>query len=100
MRMPSRAHLCKRMGWKNQHSVLVQDLDAEPKSPVFLESLRKLGVRTYYVFPLTTSRHKLVKLFLLNLSSAENIARLGERRLKSQGLLTVEDGLVESSTIA
>ncbi len=45
--------------WKNQHSVLVQDLDAEPKSPVFLESLRKLGVRTYYVFPLTTSRHKL-----------------------------------------
>ena len=34
-------------------------MDAEPKLPVFLESLRQLGVRTYYVFPLTTSRHKL-----------------------------------------
>ncbi|HEY4763097.1 MAG TPA: sigma 54-interacting transcriptional regulator [Candidatus Sulfotelmatobacter sp.] len=45
--------------WKNQRSVLVQDLDAEPKLPVFLQSLRRLGVRTYYVFPLTTSRRKL-----------------------------------------
>ena len=45
--------------WKNQRSVLVQNLDTEPKLPVFLESLRQLGVRTYYVFPLTTSRHKL-----------------------------------------
>jgi formate hydrogenlyase transcriptional activator len=34
-------------------------LDAEPKLPVFLESLRKVGVRTYYVFPLTTTRQKL-----------------------------------------
>ena len=45
--------------WKNQRSVLVQNLDTEPKLPVFLESLRQLGVRTYYVFPLTTSRRKL-----------------------------------------
>jgi len=45
--------------WKNQRSVLVQDLDVEPKLPVFLQSLRRLGVRTYYVFPLTTRRHKL-----------------------------------------
>ncbi len=45
--------------WKNQRSVLVQDLDTESKLPVFLESLRQLGVRTYYVFPLTTNRHKL-----------------------------------------
>jgi|SRR3984957_2565333 len=45
--------------WKNQRSILIQDLDAEPKLPVFLQSLRRLGVRTYCVFPLTTSRHKL-----------------------------------------
>jgi formate hydrogenlyase transcriptional activator len=45
--------------WKNQRSVLVQDLDTEPKLPLFLGWLRQLGVRTYYVFPLTTSRHKL-----------------------------------------
>jgi len=45
--------------WKNQRSVLIQDLDTEPKLPFFLRSLRQLGVRTYYVFPLTTRRHKL-----------------------------------------
>jgi len=45
--------------WKNQRPLLVQDLDTEPKLPVFLESLRQLGVRTYYVFPLTTRRHRL-----------------------------------------
>jgi len=45
--------------WKNQRSLLVQDLGTEPKLPVFLESLRQVGVRTYYVFPLTTSRHQL-----------------------------------------
>jgi formate hydrogenlyase transcriptional activator len=45
--------------WKNQRSMLVQDLNIEPKLPVFLESLRRLGIRTYFVFPLTTSRHKL-----------------------------------------
>jgi formate hydrogenlyase transcriptional activator len=45
--------------WKNQRSVLVQDLDAESKLPVFLASLRKDGVRTYYVLPLTTTRQKL-----------------------------------------
>jgi formate hydrogenlyase transcriptional activator len=45
--------------WKNQRSLLFQDLDTEPKLPVFLESLHQLGVRTYYVLPLTTGRHKL-----------------------------------------
>jgi formate hydrogenlyase transcriptional activator len=53
-------HTCASgWSWKNQRSVLVQDLDAEPKLPVFLESLRRVGVRTYYVFPLTTTRQKL-----------------------------------------
>jgi formate hydrogenlyase transcriptional activator len=45
--------------WKSQRSVLVQNSDTESTSPVFLAALRQLGVRTYYVFPLTTSRHKL-----------------------------------------
>ena len=45
--------------WKNQRSVLIQDLDTEAKLPFFLRSLRQLGVRTYHTFPLTTSRHKL-----------------------------------------
>jgi len=45
--------------WKNQRSILVKDLDAEPNLPVFLKSLLELGVRTYYVFPLTTTRQKL-----------------------------------------
>ena len=45
-------HTCSSgWSWKNQRSVLVQDLDAETKLPVFLESLRKVGVRTYHVFP-------------------------------------------------
>jgi formate hydrogenlyase transcriptional activator len=53
-------HTCASgWAWKNQRSVLIQDLDTEPKLPGFLESLRHIGVRTYYVFPLTTSRHKL-----------------------------------------
>ena len=45
--------------WKNQRSVLIQDLDAEPKLSVFLEFLRKVGVHTYYVLPLTTTRQRL-----------------------------------------
>jgi formate hydrogenlyase transcriptional activator len=45
--------------WKNQRSVLMRDLDSEPRLPIFLEALRQLGVRTYYVLPLTTSRRKL-----------------------------------------
>ena len=48
-----------RWSWKNQRSVLVQDLEAGFPLPVFLESLRKVGVRTYYVLPLTTTRRKL-----------------------------------------
>src|SRR5271166_3224566 len=50
-------HTCaSRWCWKNQRSVLVQDLDAEFQLSVFLESLRKVGIRTYYVLPLTTTR--------------------------------------------
>ena len=45
--------------WKNQRSILVQDLDAEFHLPLFLQSLRSAGVRTYYVLPLTTTRQKL-----------------------------------------
>jgi formate hydrogenlyase transcriptional activator len=53
-------HTCTSgWSWKNQRSVLVQDLDAEFQLPVFLESLRKVGVRSYYVLPLTTTRRKL-----------------------------------------
>jgi formate hydrogenlyase transcriptional activator len=55
----SLAGCASRWSWKNQRSVLVQDLDAEFPVPVFLESLRKAGVRTYYVLPLTTTRRKL-----------------------------------------
>ncbi len=54
------AHTCaSRWTWKNQRSVLVEDLSAELQLPIFLESLRKIGVRTYYVLPLTTTRQKL-----------------------------------------
>jgi formate hydrogenlyase transcriptional activator len=53
-------HSCaSRWCWKNQRSVLVHDLDAEFQLPVFLESLRKVGVRSYYVLPLTTTRRRL-----------------------------------------
>jgi formate hydrogenlyase transcriptional activator len=53
-------HACASgWAWKNQRSVLVQDLDTEPKLPFFLRALRQLGVRTYYVVPLTTRCHKL-----------------------------------------
>jgi formate hydrogenlyase transcriptional activator len=48
-----------RWCWKNQRSVLVQDLDAEYPLPAFPESLRKVGVRTYYVLPLTTVHRRL-----------------------------------------
>jgi formate hydrogenlyase transcriptional activator len=53
-------HTCASgWAWKNQRSMLVQDLDAESHLSAFLQSLRKLGVHTYYVFPLTTRQHKL-----------------------------------------
>jgi formate hydrogenlyase transcriptional activator len=53
-------HACASgWAWRSQRSVLVQDLDRETNLPVFLESLRQLGVRTYYVLPLTTRCHKL-----------------------------------------
>src|ERR1700691_2751267 len=48
-----------RWSWENQRSVLIQDLGAESHLPMFLDSLRKVGVRTYYVLPLTTMRQKL-----------------------------------------
>jgi transcriptional regulator with GAF, ATPase, and Fis domain len=53
-------HTCASgWAWKSQRSVLVQNSDTESTPPVFSGVLRQLGVRTYYVFPLTTSRHKL-----------------------------------------
>ena len=53
-------HTCASgWAWKNQRPVLVEDLGNEPRLPLFLAWLRRLGVRTYYVFPLTTSRHQL-----------------------------------------
>jgi formate hydrogenlyase transcriptional activator len=55
---PTEACACGQV-WKNQRSLLVQDLDTEPDLLVSLQSLRRLGVHTYYIFPLTTSRHKL-----------------------------------------
>jgi formate hydrogenlyase transcriptional activator len=45
--------------WKRQQSILVQDLATEPRLPISLESLQQLGIRSYYVFPLTTKRHRL-----------------------------------------
>jgi formate hydrogenlyase transcriptional activator len=45
--------------WRTQRSVLVQDLATEHKLPIFLESIRQLGVRSYYVFPLTTVQRRL-----------------------------------------
>jgi formate hydrogenlyase transcriptional activator len=53
-------HTCASgWAWKSQRSVLVQNSDTESTSPVFSGVLGQLGVRTYYVFPLTTSRRKL-----------------------------------------
>ena len=41
-------HTCTSgWAWRNQRSVLVQDLGAETNLPVSLASLRQLGVRTY-----------------------------------------------------
>jgi formate hydrogenlyase transcriptional activator len=45
--------------WKTQRSVHIRDLDTEDSLPVFLSSLRQLGVRSYYVVPLTTPRRRL-----------------------------------------
>jgi formate hydrogenlyase transcriptional activator len=45
--------------WSSQRSLLIQDLTTEQKLPDCLESLRQMGVRSYYVFPLTTSQRKL-----------------------------------------
>jgi formate hydrogenlyase transcriptional activator len=101
-------HACANgWAWKNQRSVLVQDLDAEPKLPVFLESLRKLGVRTYYVFPLTTSRHRLGAIGFGSLDvipktketleflrrAAAMIAQVLDTTLSSDGLIAQTDCL-------
>jgi formate hydrogenlyase transcriptional activator len=45
--------------WKTQRSVLLQDLATEHKLPAFLESLQQMGIRSYYVLPLTTVRRRL-----------------------------------------
>ena len=55
----SLAGCASRWSWKNQRSVLIHDLDAEFPLPIFLGSLRKAGVRTYYVLPLTTIRQRI-----------------------------------------
>jgi formate hydrogenlyase transcriptional activator len=99
--------------WKNQRSVLVQNLDTEPKLPVFLESLRQLGVRTYYVFPLTTSRHKLGAIGYGSLHvipktnatleffrrSAAMIAQFLDTTLSSDGLIAQTDYVQATSVV-
>jgi formate hydrogenlyase transcriptional activator len=53
-------HTCVHMwSWEKQRSVLVDDLNAEFRLPMFLEALRNAGVHTYYVLPLTTIERKL-----------------------------------------
>jgi len=99
--------------WKNQRPLLVQDLDTEPKLPVFLESLRQLGVRTYYVFPLTTSRHKLGAIGYGSLHvipkttatleffrrSAAMIAQFLDTTLSSDGLIAQADCAQATSVV-
>ncbi len=99
--------------WKNQRSLLVQDLDTEPKLPVFLESLRQLGVRTYYVFPLTTSRHKLGAIGYGSLHvipktnatleflryAAAMIAQFLDTRLSPDGLIAQADCVQAASVV-
>src|ERR1017187_7196309 len=99
--------------WKNQRSVLVQNLDTEPKLPVFLESLRQLGVRTYYVFPLTTSRHKLGAIGYGSLHvipktnatleflryAAAMIAQFLDTRLSPDGLIAQADCVQAASVV-
>jgi formate hydrogenlyase transcriptional activator len=99
--------------WKNQRSVLVQDLHTESKLPVSLESLRQLGVRTNYVFPVTTNRHKLgaigfgslhvipktkPTLELLRLSGAM-IAQLLDTTLSADGPIVQADGVQTTSVV-
>jgi len=99
--------------WKNQRSVLVQDLDTEPKLPLLLESLRQLGVRTYYVFPLTTRRQKLgaigygslhvipktnAMLELLRLAAA-TIAQFLDTMLSSDRLIAQTDCVQATSVV-
>ena len=99
--------------WKNQRSLLVQDLDTEPKLPVFLESLRQLGVRTYYIFPLTTSRHKLGAIGYGSLHvipktnatleflrrAAAMIAQFLDTKLSSDGLIAQTDCVQATSVV-
>ena len=99
--------------WTNQRSVLVQDLDTEPKLPVFLQSLRQLGVRTYYVFPLTTSRHKLGAIGFGSLQvipktnarleflrrAAAMIAQFLDTTPSSDGLIAQTDGVPTTSVL-
>jgi transcriptional regulator with GAF, ATPase, and Fis domain len=99
-------HACASgWAWKSQRSVLVQDLGTEPKLPVFLQSLRQLGIRTYYVFPLTTRRHKLGAIGFGSLHvipktnatleflhrAAATIAQLLDTTLSSDGLTVPTD---------
>jgi len=99
--------------WKNQRCVLVQDLDAETKLPVFLQSLRQLGVRTYFVFPLTTTRQRLGAIgfgslhivpkrkatleFLRHATAI--VARLLDATLSSGGLVAQSDCVQTASVV-
>ena len=92
---------------------LSRDLDTEPKLPVFLESLRQLGVRSYYVFPLTTRRRKLgaigfgslhvipktnATLELLRRAAAM-IAQFLDTTLSSDGLIAQTDCVQATSVV-
>jgi formate hydrogenlyase transcriptional activator len=80
-------------------------LGTEPKLPVFLQSLRQLGIRTYYVFPLSTRRHKLGAIGFGSLHvipktnatleflrrAAATIAQLLDTTLSSDGLTVPTD---------
>jgi len=108
-------HTCASgWAWRSQRSVLIQDMDTETNLPVSLESLRQLGVRTYYVLPLTTSRHKLgaigfgslhvipkvnAKLELLRRTAAM-IAQFLDTTLSSDGLTAQAECVQATSVVA
>ncbi len=111
----SAVHTCASgWAWKNQRSVLLQDLEAETSLPAFLASLRQLGVRTYYVLPLTTSRHRLGAMGFGSLSvipktnatlellhrTAAMIAQLLDTTLSRDGLIGQAESVQATSIVA
>ena len=108
-------HTCTSgWAWRNQRSVLVQDLGAETNLPVSLASLRQLGVRTYYVLPLTTSVHQLGAIGFGSLSvipktnatlellrrTAAMIAQLLDTTLSRDGLIGQAECVQATSVVA